>query len=226
MTQVIVNQLRSALKEYLDKRDIVEIAIKKDDGFSVESDKLYQLYTESSIYQLYITEFHDDPYIQDFIKILSDVSRHTFEKLGRKTDFVDVGCGSGFTGLILALSGNYHVVFHDFEGLGLDFVKDYLSQNPQISGSVIPYGLNVPQHTVAVALDVMEHTHNHLCTLRWLKELGSYVALTYPLKEYKPPFILEIDEYVDDESLLYICEHKYKVILSEIANGRRFLIYK
>lgn len=226
MTTDKVDKLRTALKEYLDKRNAPEILVEEDGRYKIEADKLQQLYTESPAYQLYITEFHDEPNIISFLNYVSDSAKDTFKELGVKTSFIDVGCGSGFTGLSLALSGDYFVTFHDFEGLGLDFIRDYLDKNDNIRGQVIPYGLQVKRHTVAIALDVMEHTHNHLCTLRWLKELGDYVVLTYPLMPYKPPFIVEIDEYVDDEALLYICEKRYKVILSKVVNGRRFLIYK
>lgn len=226
MSENKVDELRFALKAYLKERNAVEVLTKKDDKYLIEVDKLHQLYTESPLYQLYITEFHDDPDVEYFIKSLAVGAINTLNTLKTKTSFVDVGCGNGFTGLLLSQYGDFSITFQDYEGLGLDFIRHYLSKNPQINGSVVPYGEYVPRHTVAVALDVLEHTHNHLASLRWFRSLGDYVAMSYPLMPYAPPYVVMVDEYVDDEALLYVCEKRYQVILAKIVNGRRFLIYK
>ena len=217
-----VKPLRKSLKEYLERRNAPEIMKIVQDKYIIDSD-LFEVYTASPRYQMYITEFHEEPDICNYINSILEST--ALESSGREFSFVDAGCGSGFTGLSIALASKKLVTFHDFAGLGLDFISDYLIHNPEINAKVVPYGKYVPRHVMAIALDVLEHTGNHLCTLKWLRDLGDYVAISYPLMPYFPPFVKVLDEYVDDEAIQWVCEKRYRIILSEIFNGRRFLIY-
>ncbi len=208
-----VTLIRDELKEFL--KDYPEVAVLALPGYKKATSEQY--YTQSPWYLLYTTEFHDDPNVSNFINMITS-------RTLTGTTFVDVGCGSGMTGLLIALQG-FAVTFHDYESLGMDFIRGFIARHG-LSASVIPYGEEVPRHTVAIALDVLEHTSSHVSTLRWLRELGINVALTYPLLPYRRPYIREVDEYVDDEAMMLVANQRYNVVFATIHNKRRFLIYR
>lgn len=212
----ITQELREDLRIWLLAQNHPEIvAIEHGTAYGVNED----FYTQSPWYQYYTTEWHLDPNVQHFIKIIDEMSADD-------TSFIDVGCATGLTGLTLAhLRPTQLVTFYDFPGIGQDFILDH-SARYHLNTQFIPYGQAVQRHSLALALDVLEHTAMHTGTLEWLRYLGDNCAVTYPLRDFRPPFIKEADEFVDDEALIWTAEKRYKIILSEIANQRRFLIYQ
>lgn len=179
------------------------------------SDKI-RTYTESADYLIGTTYFHNDIYVKQF--------EADFKKHSPGTRFLDVGCCTGSTGLALARRG-YHVGFHDFEGLGLEFIR-WLSGEESLDTDVIPYGTKEPvDYNVAIALDVMEHTGNHLGFIRWISSLAPKVIITYPLMAFAPPYEMVIDEWIDDEAVRTILYERYTVLVDHTNASRRFLIW-
>jgi hypothetical protein len=214
-TSTYLPLIRQELHDFLMARQPPEVLEKNAVGQTVCDP--HEAYSESPAYQMYSIEFHDDPQVYSFIDALLLNSPDT-------ASFIDVGCCTGVTGLCLAMAGRY-VTFHDYEGLGPDFVK-YMLEKHNLRGEFVPYGLPVRRHSIAVALDVLEHSSSHTSMLTWLTELGDNVALTYPVHEYRPPFINYVDQYVDDPAIMVIAELRYAIVFTVIANGRRFLVYK
>lgn len=174
-------------------------------------------YTDSPEYLLYTTSFHHDASIRALIEPLSP-------PVG--TTIIDVGCCSGFTGLSLAMNG-YRVAFHDFEGLGLSFIR-WFSDRQELNTQVIPYGSEMTErYDLAIALDVMEHTGNHLGFIRWISSLAHKVIVCYPLMPFAPPYSDQIDEWVDDQVIRSVVESRYKLFDDYLSTSgdRRFLIW-
>lgn len=194
------------LKEFLSDKEPVPISL---------SDK-HQTYTASPEYLLYTTSFHHDHWIKELIDSLRPPAG---------TNFIDVGCCSGFTGLTLALRG-YGVTFHDFEGLGLQFVR-WFSDKHSLNTRIIPYGQDLPEsYDIAIALDVLEHTGNHLGFLYWISGLAKKVVITYPLLSFVPPYDNRLDEWVDDQAIRSIVESRYHLVDDYSQASRRYLIWK
>ena len=178
---------------------------------------LIETYTKSTKYLKYTIAFHFNPYVLMFMKTA----------FGRqeKADIIDVGCCSGFTGLMLAIRG-HRVTFHDFEGVGLDFIR-WVSNRHNLDTTVIPYGDPVEcRYDIAVALDVMEHTGNHLGFVRWISELARRVVVCYPRMEFSPPYVTVVDEWIDDEGVRMGIGSRYNVIVDYEGGGRRFMIWE
>lgn len=175
-------------------------------------------YTNSGDYLIYTTSFHHDHAVSELVTGL---------KPPAGTTIIDVGCCSGFTGLTFALQG-YKVAFHDFEGLGLQFVR-WFGDKHALDIEVIPYGGEIEKrYDIAIALDVMEHTGNHLGFIRWISDLAHRVIICYPLMAFGPPYSDDLDEWVDDQVIRNVVEARYKLqddYLSTSAD-RRFLIWK
>jgi hypothetical protein len=97
-----------------------------------------------------------------------------------------------------------------------------------IDVSVYPYDEKRRRHTHswAVALDVIEHTGNHLGFLSWMKTLGDTVAFTVPHVSYRPPYVEVLDEWVDIEALLWVIERRYDLVRHYVAEGRTFVVYR
>ena len=213
-TSTYLPLIRQELKAWLEARQTPEVLRKNILGQTVCDP--HEAYAESPAYQMYSIEFHDDPNVYTFI---DGLLMYTDDD----ASFVDVGCCTGVTGLCLAFAGRY-VTFHDYEGLGQEFIK-YMLAKHALRGEFIPYGMPIERHTVAVALDVLEHTSSHTSTLTWLLNLGDNVALTYPVHPWREPYINYVDQYVDDEAILMVANARYEIILATTANGRRFLVY-
>ncbi len=214
-TSTYLPLIRQELYDFLVRRDAPEVLERNAQGQTTCDP--HEAYSESPAYQMYSIEFHDDPQVYSFLDALLLNAPDT-------ASFVDVGCCTGVTGLCLAMAGRY-VTFHDYEGLGPDFVKHMLAKY-NLSGGFIPYGYPINRHSIAIALDVLEHTSSHTSMLTWMTELGDNVAITYPVHPYRPPFINYVDQYVDDAAIMLVVEQRYNIIFTAIANGRRFLVYK
>jgi hypothetical protein len=173
-------------------------------------------YTASPDYLIYVTSFHGNRNVAAFEQSIC-------APLG--TRFIDVGCCSGVTGLNLALRG-YHVTFHDYEGLGLEFIR-WFSKEHRLDTKVIPYGEETVNYDVAIALDVLEHTGNHLAFIKWISSLADKVMICYPLSvPFAPPYENVLDEWVDDKAIRQIVSERYKVVSDENPDGRRFLVWR
>lgn len=139
---------------------------------------------------------------------------------------VDVGCATGVVGLSLAHKG-MRVTFHDFEGIGLEFIRWY-AQKHHLDYTIIPYGQPTVQHDWAIALDVLEHVPNPLTFLHWVSGLGKNVFITYPCSiDYQVPYApLRTDEYCDDEAIVWVVEKRYEMFLNYRIDGRRYIGFK
>ena len=177
------------------------------------------IYTESVAYLDTLFGMHREKALQDCLAVISD-------RILFKERIVDVGCAAGLTGLPFALAG-YHVTFHDYEGLGLRFLRHFIAEQ-QLAAVVVPYGEPIEQHDWALAVDVIEHTGDQLACLKWLESLGKKILLTYPLTiEYQPPYLVSrVDEWVDDLGIVSLVDYRYKVFLCVKCEQRRYLGYK
>lgn len=205
--------VRALVEAYTDTMTNVEEP--KHDGPDWKS-----LYTESPMYLEHLGVFHRQTNVIEFIQWLLDtIPQH--EKIW------DVGCVCGYTGMAFALNG-YDVAFHDFDGLGLDFLRWMKDEN--VLGyqniTIVPYGEPAPRRDWAIALDVIEHTTNQLAFLRWMSDLGRRVAFTFPTSPYKEPFRLPLDQWVDGEAVGWIVERRHNVIHNEIADGRTYIVFE
>lgn len=173
-------------------------------------------YTASPDYLIYTVSFHGNRNVAAFEEAIKPPAGSTI---------IDVGCCAGITGLNLAWQG-YPVTFHDFEGLGLDFIR-WFSSRHQLNATVIPYGDELPIcYDLLVALDVLEHTGNHLAFVHWISTLAHQVRICYPLSAgFSPPYANVLDEWVDDEIIRETVAKRYRIIRDEDPDGRRFLIW-
>ena len=203
----IIHTSAWALDEFLKERPVV---------FMNKLDKRHT-YIASGEYLKYLRLFHEDPAVVKFHMFLLTM-------IATQETVIDVGCGCGFTGWPFAVRGS-QVSFHDFEGLGLEFIRQW-SHRMNFSTQVLAYGHSGTGHDWALAFDVLEHTGNHLGAIKWLRQLGEKVALCYPIQvEHQPPYAEGLDEWVDDEAIGWMLNRRYRVLESYVENGRRFLIY-
>jgi hypothetical protein len=181
-----------------------------------------QTYTKSTDYFFETMEYHRCPYVQEFngvaLQAMGAFKMHTA---------VDVGCAWGVTGLVVAEHG-IPVTFHDFEGAGLDFLR-WTKNNGNLKDkiNVVPYGDPIKRHGTCLAFDVLEHTGNHLAALRWFKELGDLVIMCYPtrvplLEPFKP---YGLDEWVDDEAIMWTIQRRYQLIYSSLRYSWRSIVF-
>jgi hypothetical protein len=212
----LTQELRDDLRTWLLVQDYPEnIVVYNDTAYGADEN----FYTQSPWYQYYSTEWHLDPNVQHFIKLIHEMSADD-------TSYIDVGCAAGLTGLTIAhLRPTQLVTFYDFPGIGQEFILDH-SARYHLNTRFIPYGDAITRHTIALCFDVLEHTAMHTGTLEWLRYLGDNIAVTYPLRPFRPPFIKEADEYVDDEALQWIAEKRYRISMTQVANQRRFMLYQ
>lgn len=180
-------------------------------------DDLPGTYTNSPEYLKHLISFHADGTKQEALSWLR-------EHIHRDESLIDVGCAAGFTGLAFALLGYSRVTLHDFEGLGLGFARWFVERYA-LPVSVVPYGMSVDRHDWAVALDVIEHTGNHLGFLRWMDELGRTVAITHPTVEFTPPYAPVLDQWVDGEALVWCIERRYRILEHGFKHNRRFIVF-
>lgn len=170
-------------------------------------------YTESGDYLLYTTQYHTDAGMAELMNYIYKIPARSV---------IDAGCCSGFTGLLMALKSYYDVIFHDFEGLGLKFIRWFIEKH-SLNAEVVPYGEKIDCADLAIALDVIEHTGNHLSFIRWMNGLGRSKVICYPLMAFAPPYVDVMDEWVDDEAIRQIVGSRYETIFDWSQNGRRFL---
>jgi len=141
---------------------------------------------------------------------------------------VDAGCMYGLAGMAFAARG-HQVFFHDYPGLGLDFCAWYAQRQGYQNVACVPYGAPLRRADMCLALDVLEHTGNHLQTLRWLKELGHVVAMTYPTSiAFAPPYepTRDLDEWVDDEALSWVLQARYDILFTSLQYNRRMVLFQ
>lgn len=174
-------------------------------------------YTDSAQYLINTTIWHCDHTVDTFL-------HSSLQHFKPDNTILDVGCMSGYTGLFYAWKGQ-RVTLHDFDGLALDWLR-WLGERHGESIRAVPYGQPVERHDWVVALDVLEHTGNHLGFLHWLESLGRTAIITYPLMPFEPPYKPVIDAWVDDEAINQIIGNRYDVIYSRLENGRRYLVYR
>ena len=176
------------------------------------------IYTHSPEYQIVSLRYHEDAYM----KVLhTDLDK----AIGLDKTVLDVGCSLGVTGLLLAHRGR-SVTFHDYEGLGLKFLRQHIKKN-ELNARVVPYGEKVDLHDWVLATDVIEHAGDPLAFLRWMEMLGKKVILTYPVTvEWQEPWkMARVDEWVDDSGIRCLIGKRHKVFLDSLEHGRRYLGY-
>ena len=199
---------------------IIELYRKIHDEFveftqgRVEGDNQY---TSSPSYLKLTMDYHANIHLVDLQRWFNNRIQGTV---------VDVGCATGVVGLSLAHKG-MPVAFHDFEGIGLEFIRWY-AQKHHLDYTTIPYGQPIAQYDWAIALDVLEHTPNPLTFLRWISELGKNVFITYPCSiDFQPPYEpLRTDEWTDDEAIVWVVEKRYEMFLNYRVDGRRYIGFK
>ncbi|KKL85249.1 hypothetical protein LCGC14_1956620, partial [marine sediment metagenome] len=73
------------------------------------------------------------------------------------------------------------------------------------------------RYDIAVALDVMEHTGNHLGFVRWISELAQRVVVCYPRMEFSPPYVTVVDELSwSNQSSLINAVIDYKPLIDSV----------
>ena len=174
-------------------------------------------YTRSPGYLRYLGAFHSQPQVNDFMGWL-------ISAIPQGSTIYDVGCVCGYTGLVLALAG-FDVAFHDYEGLGLDFVRWMHESNEDLNISVIPYGQPAPKRDWAIALDVIEHTTNQLGFVRWMADLGRVASFSFPGVAYTPPFEFPLDQWIDAEAILMTISLRYRVTRCNVVDGRTYITF-
>ena len=173
-------------------------------------------YTKSPSYLRYLGQFHVQNAVVEFMDWL-------LETIPQDALVYDVGCVCGYTGLVLAMNG-YDVAFHDYEGLGLQFVREFGSAHG-LPVTVIPYGMPAPMRDWAIALDVIEHTPNQLGFIRWMTELGRTVVFSFPGTYYVAPFKPQLDRWVDAEAIGWVLERRYDIIKHHVADMRTYWVF-
>ena len=181
-------------------------------------------YTKSPDYLLnIIAAFHGGSGVRGIVAWL-------MEQIPPSTSVIDVGCVCGFTGLPLAMAGRL-VTFHDFEGLGLQFIR-WFAEKEGLPVTIAPYGETISPahadtpHKWSIALDVIEHTGEHVGFLRWMKTLGGTVAFSHPHIRWHEPWQTKLDEHVDHEALRTIIEQRYEILHESNTAGRQFMVYR
>jgi len=193
-------------------------------GTGIEERDLKATYTRSAAYLKAIAGFQHH---QTKVRALNIV----YNYFQPNTRALDLGCCAGFTGLALRLSGWPNVDFADFEGLGLEFVRQFcLGKGWQ--AEVHPYDLadgalgGVPCYELVLAFDVIEHTPNQLAFIEWLRRLGKYVAITWPTVGWVPPLYQPIDAWVDQEATMWVIERRYRVLEAWFEDNRQFMLFE
>lgn len=205
--------------EHLTRR-LDEFTLGRDNGILFDAKNPLSIYTCSIGYLSDVIQYHRTPDMARFILSLLD-------RIEPGDSIVDAGCASGFTGLSLAQYGRERVTFHDFPGVGLEFLSWFIKTESLKTAKVVAYGQPIEQHQWCLACDMLEHTGNHLATLRWLSTLGQKVALCYPLSvPFSPPYVRTIDEWVDDEMIQAAIARRNTIIETDIRDGRRYTIYE
>lgn len=207
---MIYSQIRTELKTFLGETG-------QNGPYSI-TDKP-GAYTASGDYLIYTLTYHTGT---DMIEVMERLKELKVDSV------IDVGCCSGCSGLLLLEERYYDkMTFHDFEGLGLSFLR-WLVDKHQIKNVMItPYDEGQPEkHDLAIAFDVIEHTGNHLGFLKWISSLGKQVAISYPMMKFVPPYVNVMDEWIDDEIIRMAVEKRYKVIWDYKRTGRRFLSWE
>lgn len=194
----------------------------RDRGNSVpvSPNNLMATYTESVPYLLNtVCEFHQQTPVLAFTDRL-------VAEIPAGASVVDVGCAGGITGLTLARKGRA-VTFHDFEGLGLAFIRHYAATEG-LTVRVVPYGQEPSpfKHDWAVALDVIEHTGNALGFLKWMKGMGETVAFSIPSVGFEPPYVNVVDRWMDHEALRWVLERRHDLLYWNSVENRTFCVYR
>lgn len=205
--------------KYLTER-LIEFMATQDSSVAASVDAKMDTYTRSAEYQFSVTHYHSTTdtalFILDLVKRIQPTDT-----------IVDAGCASGFAGLSLAQYGRKRVTFHDYPGLGLDFLAWFIKNEPLEQAQVVAYTQPIEQHNWCVACDVLEHTGNHLAALKWFATLGQKVALCYPVTvPFQPPYVNVIDEWVDDEMIQAAIAKRHTIIETYIRDGRRCTVYE
>lgn len=203
--QLIVNEL----KYYL------QMVEPNDRAYS--QDEKQAAYTESGKYLIYTTYYHDSIGLPELMKRIYEQPFQTV---------IDIGCCSGITGLIIAIDKKRAVTFHDFEGLGLRFIRWFIEKHGLNTCKVIPYGDNIEYYDLVVGLDVIEHTGNHLGFIRWINDIGDVKFITHPLMDFAPPYVNVLDEWVDGDAISLIIRSRYEMLFDYKQNNRRFMAWK
>ena len=176
------------------------------------------IYTHSPEYHIVCLRYHEDAYMKALHSKLD-------EAIGVGKTVLDVGCSLGVTGLLLAHRGR-EVTFHDYEGLGLKFLRWHIKKN-EFNARVVPYGEEVGLHDWVLATDVIEHAGDPLAFLHWLDILGRKVILTYPVTvAWQEPWkMILIDNWVDDLAIRQLVWNRHQVFIDKYGEGRRYLGY-
>ena len=190
---------------------------------AVQGGDEHKVYTALPAYYEETMHFHRDPWVQAFTAhVIRDILPEHQKKV------VDVGCAFGVTGLTMALH-NVDVTFFDYPGLGLDFLRWVKETEPKLGEkiTVMEYGDPIRRHTMVLAIDVLEHLPNQLAGIKWFKELGDLVVMSYPTRvPYRPPYEKEgIDRWVDDEIIQLAVAYRWQLMESTNQYGWRSMIY-
>ena len=88
------------------------------------------------------------------------------------------------------------------------------------------YELDAP-YNIVVALDVLEHTGNHLGFLKWIEGLGEKAFISFPyITKFYPPYEPVIDEWVDVDAISSIIVERYENVDFHRIDGRIFIQYE
>ena len=190
------------------------------------ADDKFATYTDSTAYFEHLAEGHRDELTSAFLASALHISQQPAAHICSVTD---AGCMFGGSGLVMAMAG-IKTTFHDFPGIGLDFIRWYAKEahiEPYVE--LLPYGAPIHKADLCLALDVLEHTGNHLATLRWLKQLGQIICMTYPVSvPWNYPFdnAKVIDEWVDDEAIGWVLQRRHDVLFTSLHYERRMVIFQ
>ncbi len=177
------------------------------------------LYTRNANYLFYSIIWHNGMQIQSFLDQLA-------QRVGNNESIIEVGCETAFTGLTLAMIREKPITIHDYEGLGPRFAL-WFAEKQGLDITFEPYG-NMPRgYDWVVATDVLEHSGNHLLFLVWLNNMAKHFAISYPIiVDSYPPYMEQLDEWVDDNAICHIIAGRYDVEVAHIPDdGRRYLVY-
>ena len=164
--------------------------------------------------------FHTDHHVQNYLS-------NYIVKLDSPKKVIDVGCASGITGLNF-LEFGHHVTFHDYDGIGLEFLRwlRFSEKRQNMLISSYECSLSHTPYDIVVAFDVLEHTGNHLGFLKWMESLGKSIVLCFPYSQgFTPPYEPQLDEWVDVDAICNIINLKYKNVDLIRLNNRLFAKY-
>jgi len=109
--------------------------------------------------------------------------------------------------------------------LAEEYYRKAKEKENDLDTQVVPYDEDPGVHDVAISLDVIEHTGNHLGYLRWISRLAKRVMICFPLMGFAPPFEVVIDEWVDAEAVRWVLEKRYKVVSDYCIDSRQFFVW-